>query len=504
MDEKDGTYESSGAIMADDDLAVVQNENKTKEEDQTPTERYGVPDSLHSDQGRNFESSIFKEMCELLEIKKTRSTAYHPEGNGQIENFHRTLKSMLKARVEDQPDRWDEHLDYCLLAYRSSTHSSTGYTPFELMFGRQVRIPLDVMMGEVAETECSYSDFVSDLRDKLVQAYHDVRQNLRGAQCRQKDAFDKGVKGKSYQPGDLMLRYSPQLKTGEASKFHRQWEGPFVILNRITEVTYQITKESGSRKSTVVHFKNLQPFQKGHTRHAPEAAPEQTMTSRGSDAQESQEMNSPSWTDESNPEAEEHIEDYVASPQPCQPGTTNLELPNDDSGVGTSILEPETTGISSGDQDETMEEESGSLQEESMEHEEDIAAFKENLVAINTQKSTNVAVRRFKSWYKEKYGEELNLEQISKNEAPKLLKHFFLEIRQTTKENKGKEYEPGTLQTYRNGLRRYFLERQCPPAVDNFDIEKGSGTEFEEVAEMLSLKKKDLKILAINQTQPSP
>ncbi|KAK3729478.1 hypothetical protein QZH41_007437 [Actinostola sp. cb2023] len=125
--------------------------------------------------------------------------------------------------------------------------------------------------------------------------------------------------------------------------------------------------------------------------------------------------------------------------------------------------------------------------------EEEMAAFKENLVAINTKKSTNVAVRRFKSWYKEKYGEEVNLEQISKNEAPKLLKHFFLEIRQTTKENKGKEYEPGTLQTYRNGLRRYFLERQCPPAVDNFDIEKGSGTEFEEVAEMLSLKKKDLK-----------
>ncbi|KAK3734347.1 hypothetical protein QZH41_005333 [Actinostola sp. cb2023] len=127
-------------------------------------------------------------------------------------------------------------------------------------------------------------------------------------------------------------------------------------------------------------------------------------------------------------------------------------------------------------------------------NEEEMAAFKENLVAINTKKkSTNVAVRRFKSWYKEKYGEEVNLEQISKNEAPKLLKHLFLEIRQTTKENKGKEYEPGTLQTYRNGLRRYFLERQCPPAVDNFDIEKGSGTEFEEVAEMLSLKKKDLK-----------
>lgn len=72
--------------------------------------RYGVPDSKHSDQGRNFECQVFEEMWHLLEINKTRSTAYHPEGNGQIENLHKTLKSMLKARVEDDPQSWDEHL----------------------------------------------------------------------------------------------------------------------------------------------------------------------------------------------------------------------------------------------------------------------------------------------------------------------------------------------------------------------------------------------------------
>ena len=80
--------------------------------------------------------------------------------------------------------------------------------------------------------------------------------------------------------------------------------------------------------------------------------------------------------------------------------------------------------------------------------EEEMDAFKENMVAANTKKNTSVAVRRLKAWYKEKYGMEINLEQISKSEAPNLLQHFFVEIRQTTKENKGKEYEPGTLQTY--------------------------------------------------------
>jgi hypothetical protein len=124
---------------------------------------------------------------------------------------------------------------------------------------------------------------------------------------------------------------------------------------------------------------------------------------------------------------------------------------------------------------------------------EELNAFKQDMAATNTKKSTASSVRRFKSWYEEKYGRELDLDKVSKQNAPQLLKFFFLEIRQTTKENKGKVYEPGILQTYRNGLRRYFLERPCPPAVDNFDIEKTSGTEFGEVSNFLALKKKDLK-----------
>ena len=95
---------------------------------------------------------------------------------------------------------------------------------------------------------------------------------------------------------------------------------------------------------------------------------------------------------------------------------------------------------------------------------EELTAFKENMASENTKKSTGTSVRRLQSWHIVKYQFELNLNSISKTEAPRLLKHFLIEIRQTTNENKGKEYEPGTLQTYRNGLRRYFLERVRPPA----------------------------------------
>ena len=96
-----------------------------------------------------------------------RTSAYYPEGNGQVENLHKTLRSMLKARVEDNPATWDEHLDFCMMAYRSSVHSSTGHTLFELMFGREMRIPSYVLVGGAEDNECSYTDFVTDLEEDL-------------------------------------------------------------------------------------------------------------------------------------------------------------------------------------------------------------------------------------------------------------------------------------------------------------------------------------------------
>ena len=97
--------------------------------------RYGIPDILHSDQGRNFESTILCQTLEAFGVTKSHTTAYHPAGDGLLERFNRSLLRMLQAYTQQHSD-WEKYLHFVLYAYRTATHSSTGVSPFELMFGR--------------------------------------------------------------------------------------------------------------------------------------------------------------------------------------------------------------------------------------------------------------------------------------------------------------------------------------------------------------------------------
>ena len=108
--------------------------------------RFGVPRQLHTDKGSNFESQLFHQICKLLDIDKMRTTSRRQQSDGMVEHFNRTLESMLTMYVEKKPNRWDEYLPYVMLAYTSTIHDSTGFSPSMMMLGRELELQLQVVI----------------------------------------------------------------------------------------------------------------------------------------------------------------------------------------------------------------------------------------------------------------------------------------------------------------------------------------------------------------------
>ena len=104
--------------------------------------RFGTPLDLHSDQGRNYEAKLYKVMCKLLKIHKTRTTSFHPSRNGGVERLNSTLLSMITAFIDEDQSNWDAYLHLLTAAYRSCEHASTGYSPNRLMLGREENLPI--------------------------------------------------------------------------------------------------------------------------------------------------------------------------------------------------------------------------------------------------------------------------------------------------------------------------------------------------------------------------
>ncbi len=170
---------------------------------------YGIPTKLHSDQGANFESEIINELCHLTGITKTRTTAYHPMGNGQTERYNRTLLNMLGTLDPSKQD-WKKYLPSLVYAYNCTMHETTKISPFELMFGRKAKLPIDIRFE--AAYSCSGSattkateEYIEDLRDRMAAAQRIAKQHSEDSQRKQKRYFDKKARASQISVGDTVL-----------------------------------------------------------------------------------------------------------------------------------------------------------------------------------------------------------------------------------------------------------------------------------------------------------
>lgn len=130
--------------------------------------RYGCPSKATTDQGRQFESNLFHEVCKKIGSKRIRTCAYHPQSNGLIENFHRTLKTAITSCPD--PTQWSKILPFILLILRTAVNTSVKTSPAEALYGQELRLPGDVFIPNPPHDAVEISKRIAD----ATSTFHDL------------------------------------------------------------------------------------------------------------------------------------------------------------------------------------------------------------------------------------------------------------------------------------------------------------------------------------------
>ena len=223
---------------------------------------YGFPQRILTDQGKNFEGHLIKQLCRLAGVRKCRTTPYHPMGNGNCERFNQTLLAMLRTLSEDQKSNWKAHVPSLVHAYNSTVHDSTGFSPFYLMFGREPRLPVDVLFGlDQPKGIVSETKFVSNLCKQLECAYGLVCDRQGKASKRHKRNFDLKARGSVPKVGDRVLVKNVGLRGKH--KIADRWEQDVYVIKDMPDPNlpvYAIQKEGSNSKPRHVHRNLLLPL----------------------------------------------------------------------------------------------------------------------------------------------------------------------------------------------------------------------------------------------------
>ena len=219
--------------------------------------RFGTPRQVHTDQGKCFEAALFKEMCQILDIDKTRTTAYWPRSNGLVERVNRTIEGMMCHYVSDNQEDWDVKLPLLMMAYRSTPHRSTGLTPNKLMLGREIELPIDLAFGTPQdEEEVTPADYAVLLGESIQRAHELARASLKKSTERQKRDYDMKAEKSGFKVGAEVYYFKPKRQAGRFPKFTYQRLGPYRVTERINMVLYKIQRTPRSRE-IVVHVDKL-------------------------------------------------------------------------------------------------------------------------------------------------------------------------------------------------------------------------------------------------------
>ena len=223
--------------------------------------RNGISRTIQSDQRSQFMGILVKGLCKRLGINQIRTAPYHTESDGTVESFHGTLVPILR-KVSSKHLPWPDQVKFALYAVRSTPNMSTGYAPFEIVHGRNLRSPLEVVLEEI-ETASNRNaraiEWLHQLQERIKLIREEVRKNLSIAQGVRKEHHDKNCVSRSFKMGDMVLVRIPGLQI----KLEGCWEGPFEVLAVPSEfhvVIGNMGKTRTKKQGKIVHVNTCKSF----------------------------------------------------------------------------------------------------------------------------------------------------------------------------------------------------------------------------------------------------
>ena len=212
-------------------------------------QHYGVPQKIHSDQGRDFESKLVKSLCELYGIKKTRTTPYHPRGNAQCERFNRSLHDLLRTLPPEQKSKRPQYLLELVQAYNNTPHASTGFSPHFLLFGQEPQLPVDRLLGRTTTSAVGPTDWVRQHRLRLQASHARALKQLQEAAAERRKQTDQKAADHPLHVGDLVYLRNRVLGR---SKIQDRWRPELHVVT--------------ARPYPGIHVYGVKPFSGGQER----------------------------------------------------------------------------------------------------------------------------------------------------------------------------------------------------------------------------------------------